>query len=165
MKQFSLLAACLLISACVGPQTASEFANFPTVAAKTFEINRSYSAVSASLQAGANKCLNKTEQGWVTQHGIDGFGNSRSSQVYMATTFSTETAKASGETQITMRKNISGDYMHENGYIWLLIEAKSTAGGTSLSVHEAQFSGENVAAAIQSWAQGGALICPTLNLS
>jgi len=164
MKRFFLLAATLLISACTGPQTASEFANFPTVSAETTQINRSFSAVSASLRAGANKCLNKTEQGWVSQRVMNGFGGMQTVQQNHVTTFSTEVATASGELQITMRKNILADQMHEDGFIWLLIEAKSAAGGTSLSIHESNY-GDNISAAIQSWANGGALICPTLNLS
>jgi len=165
MKRFLLLAATLLISACTGPQTASEFANFPTVSAETIQINRSFSAVSASLRAGANKCLNKTEQGWETQRIMNGFGTMQTVRRNLTTTFSTEVTTGSGEIQITMRKNISADRMHEDGYIWLLIEARSAAGGTSLSIHEANWGGDDISAAIQSWAKGGALICPTLSLS
>jgi len=164
MKRIILLAAALLISACTGPQTASEFANFPTVSSKTIQISRSFSAVSASLRSGANKCLNKTEQGWVSQRVMNGFGGMQTVQQNLTTRFSTEVATGSGEIQITMRKNISSDYMHEDGYIWLLIEAKSVAGGTSLSIHEAKFA-DDISAVIQSWAKGGALVCPTLSLS
>ena len=165
MRRIFLLAAALLISACAGPQTASEFANFPTVSAKTFQINRSFSDVSASLQAGANKCLNKTEQGWVSQRVMNGFGGMQTVQQNLTTTFSTDVATGAGEIQITMRKYTHSDFGPQDGFIWLLIEAKSSARGTNLSIHEAKYGGDDIFAAIQSWANGGALICPTLNLS
>ncbi len=164
MKRYLLLAATMIVSACTVPQTAAEFASFMSVSEQTIQIDRSFSAVSASLRAGADKCLNKTEQGWVRHHNMDGFGAMQTSQRYLTTAFSTEIATASGELQITMRKRSIPDQMYPEGYIWLLIEATSVDSGTSLSVHEARLGGDNIAATIQSWAKGGALICPTLNL-
>jgi len=162
-----LMGAALALSGCMqGPQSSDEvrtatgggggmsslFAKRSTVA-----IPRSHSAVTNSLRAGANKCMNRTVRSVSTTPGPYGPQTS-----VIITDYSATVKSGGGRSELVMKQQVRGGFLPQPGGISYVVDAMPSGSGTNLVLHGGKFGYNKLNAAVVQWARGGAIVCPKL---
>jgi hypothetical protein len=160
--------ALIALSGCGGsaqwPKTAEEFSTLdsPFLDHKSFTVQRSLADANASLRAGTQKCLNGTQRNTATLPAPFGGYTTESSVTIYSSTFNV----VSGRGELTARKNYpphSGVFgIPEGGAIFYVVSTAAQGSGTVLSIHRSKLAGGDLDAAVQEWASGGPIRCPTL---
>lgn len=157
-------AAFLALGACMqGPSSPDEVRSTVNrgamfTKATTVTVPRSFSAVTASLRQGAERCMNKTEtsSGWTP--------GPYGPQYYSSTTAYRTTVKSSGgRTELAMYQEVlGGGFLPQpKGYSYV-VDATPGSGGTTLKFYGGRFGYGKIDAAVEQWARGGAIVCPDL---
>lgn len=156
----STLGACQMTA----PETTSDFKSFANNSwmgkSSTITVARSHAAVSASLAAGANKCLNRIQRSSGSTPGPYG-------PVYQTTTtrYVTETRAVRGGTEMEMRMEHLGNVIvlgPKGPQMYFVAEARPTSGGTQIEMTGARFGAGDIYKAVGQWAKGGPIRCPKL---
>jgi hypothetical protein len=129
----------------------------------TQKVSRSYSAVVASVRAGAKKCMNRSVSQTFTSSPGPGFAPVRNTiNMY----YKTDVTSKGSFTEVAMQKRMGngGTDMFGNkreGFAYVA-DIHPASGGTELKFYGGKFGYGPINTAIAQWARGGAIRCPEL---
>jgi hypothetical protein len=159
--------ALIALSGCGGatqPKTAEEFRTLdsPFLDHRSFTVRRSLADANAGLRAATEKCLNGTQRSTATLPAPYGGFATESHVTIYSSTFNV----VDGRGELTARKNYpphSGVFgIPEGGAIFYVVNTAAQGSGTALTIHRSKLAGGDLDAAVQEWASGGPIRCPTL---
>ena len=160
-----LVAAGLLAGCMQGPQTSGEVRNFVDRVGmfskkSVISVPRSHGAVTASLRAGAKKCMNRTEtvSGW-------GPGPAPGSRVYTSTTtaYRGTVSTSGGKTELQLYREVLGrGFLPQPKGVAYVVDAVPASGGTQLAFYGGRIGYGDINKAVESWARTGQIQCPDL---
>lgn len=168
MKKTILLALApfALIGCMQGPQSTEEVraataggSGINSLFAKRTSINvsRSHAAVTASLRAGAKKCMNRVVRSTSTTPGPYGPQTST-----IITDYSATVKSSGGRSELALKQQVRGGFLPQPGGISYVVDATPISGGTKLVFHGGKFGYSKLNAAVSQWARGGSIVCPDL---
>jgi hypothetical protein len=167
LKKTLLALACMSgFAGCSGsfPQTTDELksmaASSPLVAAESYTVSRSASAVASSLQAMSRQCLNRTSQNDVanrqTQFGMQ--------FVTFITRYETTVRRTGNGSELSMRMvPIKGGVNEpKEGHIFFAADVQPSQGGTTVTHYQGSIGSGAFSDAVKGWANGTSRTCPDL---
>lgn len=163
-KSVFTIGAVVALSGCMqGPQSPDEVRSAVNGGAmfsqkSTVMVPRSHAAVTASLQAGAKQCLNRTQRRTSTTPGP--YGPQVSSYT---TAYRGEVKTGGGRTELSIYHEVlgSGFLPQPKGYAYV-VDATPATGGTRLDIYGGRFGNGDLNKAVVAWAKTGQIRCPEL---
>lgn len=142
-----------------GPKVVTRAAPTEVAAASgrvTVVVPQSHGIVTANLDAGARKCLNRQTKGTVVVAGAFG-----PQSVVVTTGYSSIVLKRGGLTELLVDETIfDGGAIAPRGNTRYLLDATPTIDGTRLDFYGGWQNRQGLSRAVESWARTGEIRCP-----